>query len=216
MAQLRAASGPPSGDEEGWLGAMLHPDLHALIGHLHTARARLGTWHAVAEAMGEGLRALGQAWADDRITVLEEHAASERVRRALAHVCGTISVGASAPQCLLATAAEDEHALGLSLAELTVREGGWRALWAGPRSPLNELVDMIQSGAVRMVGLSASSHTRASKGVRVQAEKLAAACRMRGIPLVLGGSGWWPEGLEGVHRLRDFGAFQGLLREVYR
>ncbi len=214
VSQLREPSRPLA-EGDGWLGPLLHPDPHALIGHLYTTRARLGTWHAAADALGGGLRELGEAWASGRILVLEEHAASERVRRALAQVCSSVPVSAAAPQCLLATAAEDDHGLGLCLAELTLREAGWRAMWAGPRSPLNELVDVVQAGAVRMVGLSASEHTRANnKAVRLQAEKLAQVCRLRRIPLVLGGSGWWPEGVEGSHRLHDLGAFHTLVRDV--
>ena len=51
---------------------------------------------------------------------------------ALSHTSrDALPVGERGPVCLLACAEGDDHTLGLSLAELCLREAGWATLWAG-------------------------------------------------------------------------------------
>jgi methylmalonyl-CoA mutase cobalamin-binding subunit len=98
----------------------------------------------------------------------------------------------SAPRILLAAAEGEEHVLGLALAELCLREEGWQTRWAGRRTPTAELVRIVEEGAVDAVALSAS--VVAHRGVlEAQCAAVGAACARRGVHLVMGGRGAWPE-----------------------
>jgi len=186
-------------------------DLHAVLGLLMRERAQRGAWHAVADGLGSVLAALGRLWERGELSVLEEHHASTRLGRALAHCAEGLAVAPDAPVCLLLCAAGDDHTLGLSLAELCLREAGWRALWSGRRTPLDDSLGRIRMGGLAMVAVAASAGAVDAKGLASEAAALAEACAEAGTLLALGGAGAWPESNDGLHRIRGFEAFAALL-----
>jgi excisionase family DNA binding protein len=190
-------------DSDPWLEGLLGArDVLALEALLLAERARLGAWWRVAEAAGAALVKLGERWRAGEVSIVEEHVASERLARALARAGEAIPLGADAPWALLACAEGDDHVLGLALAELVLREAGWATLWSGRRTPVAELAAAVRRGQVRLLAVSASSASGDAVGLRRQAELLGRACRVAGVPLVLGGSGAWPERPRHGTRLR--------------
>ncbi len=188
--------------------------VHAVEGRLMGERARLGAWHLVAEGAGLALAELGVRWASGRISIVEEHLASERLARALARVAGSLPLAPDAPRCLLASAEGDDHTLGLALVELCLREAGWSTLWAGRATPTAELERTIRSGAVRMVALSASAWATDVLALRRQAELVGAACHQAGAALALGGEGSWPESPTHGRRFRALSPFAAWARDL--
>jgi excisionase family DNA binding protein len=189
-------------------------DGHAVDAHLMAERARLGAWHGVAAEAGNALRDLGLRWADGRISVVEEHLASERLARGLARVSGELPLAAGAPRCLLATAEGDDHTLGLSLVELCLREAGWNTHWAGRSTPAAELERTVRAASVRMLALSAAASSTDALSLRRQAQQLGEACRAAGVELVLGGSGAWPEAPPNGRRFHELAAFAAWARQL--
>ncbi|HWN70955.1 MAG TPA: helix-turn-helix domain-containing protein [Haliangium sp.] len=184
---------------------------HQVADALEAEREERGSWAAVADALGPVLEEIGRGWARGEISVIEEHIASERLIRAVTRCGENIRVPASAPACLLMTAERDEHTVGLSLAELALREQGWRALWSGAGTPVYFACELIAAGGVEMVGVSASQHSRDSALLADQIRRLGESCRKRKIPLVLGGCGLWPEKPEYGHRVRSCTELQRVL-----
>ena len=132
---------------------------HEIEAHLMQARGRLGAWHRVADSLGAVIEEIGRLWHERRLSVLEEHLASERLARALGRIGEAMPTTGYAPRALLCCADGDEHTLGLSLVELTLREAGWQPLWAGRRTPTAEVVRQVKKGEVDLVALSASSYS---------------------------------------------------------
>jgi MerR family transcriptional regulator, light-induced transcriptional regulator len=199
-------------DAGQWVDALLAgKPAPALEAALLSARSELGSWWRVAERLGPALSELGDRWAAGKITVAEEHLASERLARALSRVGEWLPMRPDAPACLLATAEGDEHTLGLSLVELCLRERGWSPLWIGRSSPIGGLADAVARYDVRLVALSASAHSSNKKALAKQAELVGLACSAYGIPLVVGGSGAWPRQLSYGRLVRDFSTFGQLL-----
>ena len=205
---LRANPGAAEPAREPWLGALLEGgDPRALEALLLAERARAGAWHRVASTAGAALEALGRQWADGAVSILQEHQASERLARALARTCDGIPLAPEAPRALLACAEGDEHTLGLSLAELVLREAGWASVWAGRRAPLDELGPALSRTGARLLVVSASAASSDPLALRRQAEALGQVARTGGVSLAMGGEGAWPVRPRTGARFRAFDAF---------
>jgi excisionase family DNA binding protein len=201
-------------DVEGWLDLLLsESDSHQLLATVYAERARLGAWWKVAESLAAVLEEIGERWSEGSLSILEEHMASERLARVLSQVSDQLPSRADAPRLLLTTAEGEEHTLGLSLAEMVIREHGWPVLWAGRRVPVSEIVAHVASGAVDAVAVAASS--MADPGdLLAQTERLGAICRAGEVHLLLGGSGPWPEWIPYGARVVTFQELRGWLKLV--
>lgn len=175
-------------------------------------RKRLGAWYRVADDVGEVLNEIGGRWRDGRLSVMEEHVASERLTRALVMCIESIPVASDSPAALLITAEHEDHTLGLSLVELALRELGWRSIWAGRRTPIAEARRFVAGGEVELVCVSASILSGDAFDLRRQTDELIAACKPFGVQIVFGGRGAWPEPSYG-HRHETFEEFHRFIAE---
>ena len=201
---------------DGWLRTLGDlPDIHMLLGKLLQMRGEHGSWASVADAIGAVLGRLGQAWRDGELTILEEHRASEMIHRALTATAANLPVSPDAPRALLAMAPGDDHALGLSLVELTLREAGWSPIWSGIRTPMDELIEWAESDRIDLLALSASSWSTDFRTLHECALGVKAACDRGATRLVLGGRGAWPEDLAGVKRIGSLQQLAGFLKEIH-
>lgn len=207
--------GPADGAEAGaFLERLVGAFGHEVEGSLLDMRGRLGSWHAVADALAPVIAELGLRWEDGRLSVAEEHIAAECLGRTLARLSGSLPGRPGGPRCLLACAEGDEHTLGLSLAELCLRELGWTPVWLGRRTPATEVAGLVQAGGARLVALSASASSREPGALAAVAKEIGAACRDAGVGLVLGGSGAWPDRPSFGVRLHTFGQFHDYLARL--
>ncbi|MEM6531201.1 MAG: helix-turn-helix domain-containing protein [Myxococcota bacterium] len=174
----------------------------------------LGSWYRVADEVGEVLAEIGDGWQQGRITVVQEHIATERLARAIMMCTESIRTSNDMPQALLLTAEHDDHTMGLSLLELTLREAGWRSHWAGRRTPISEARSHVANGKVELVCVSASILSADTQDLRRQTDELIAACKPFGVRLILGGRGAWPEPRYG-YRLETFAEFRDLLSGAF-
>lgn len=189
----RARGGLVEDPYERWAGRLLE-DREPLVLHalLLEERARLGAFWRVAEVLAGAARAIGERWARGDVGVLEEHAASERLARAVGRAVDALPPRPGAPRALLASAEGDEHTLGLSLAELVFRESGWATRWAGRAAPAADLAEALLRREADVLALSASP-VAAPATLAAELAALAPAARAAGAAIVLGGAGPWPE-----------------------
>lgn len=206
-----AGLGAPSastGVWDDWIDRLAgRPDVHLVIARLFQERARAGSWHGVTDTLAALVGEIGERWAAGRMTVIEEHLASATLQRALAVVVESIPIGADAPTCLLATAEGNEHTVGLSLVELCLREAGWRAEWAGNRTPTAEVVARIARGDLDGVALSAAANAPDRAALAAIASDVGRACETAGVYLFMGGTGPWPDAPAYGVSLRDLSRF---------
>jgi excisionase family DNA binding protein len=192
LREQRAAVSSGDPVASAWVRCLVEGRRPELDGRLLEARARLGSWWRVADELAVALTEIGKRWECGRLTVAEEHVASDALARALARVGDALPIHLDGPKCLLACARDDEHTLGLSLAELCLREAGWTPLWLGRRTPVAELVRLVSGGRVSLVALSASMLLEDERELRAIGDEVGAACKERGVGLLLGGAGAWP------------------------
>lgn len=201
-----------SGTAAGWVERLVAEDIAAAVAALERDRRRLGAWWRVADELGPALHELGRAWETGALSVIQEHVASAHLARALARCGDRLRVPRRASRALLMTAAGDDHTLGLSLAELCLREAGWATRWVGRRAPIDQAVDYIGEGHARLVAVSASSFSTDAVSLAAQAARLGAACRVQGAELILGGHGAWPDPPPFGARARSFRELHQVLR----
>lgn len=210
-----SVSSGDSGDPgaSSWVRCLVDARRHEVDGRLLGARARLGSWWRVADELAVVLAEMGNEWECGRLTVAEEHVASDALARALARVGDALPIRLDGPRCLLACAGEDEHTLGLSLAELCLRELGWTPLWLGRRTPVSEVVRLVSGAQVAMVALSASALSGDEHPLREITDEVGEACKQSGVALLLGGRGAWPAHPSFGVRVTSFAAFHDYLAE---
>jgi excisionase family DNA binding protein len=191
---LRHQAGGAAAGPDPWVDALLGaPENFACASLLLSERGRTGAWYRVAERVGGAVAELGRRWRAGTASILEEHLISERLARTLARTVESIALPPAAPVALLTCAVGDDHTLGLSLVELVLREAGWSTLWAGRRTPLEEIERLLGRGEVRLLAVSASEASSDAAGLRRLATALGRRCRALDVSLVLGGQGAWPE-----------------------
>jgi excisionase family DNA binding protein len=196
---------------DAWVGSVLAGNRLELDGRLLKARIRLGSWYHVADELGEVLIDIGRRWQEGRLTIGDEHRASETIERALARVGDLMPEPSYGARCLLACAGNDEHTLGLSLADLCLREHGLTSIWLGRQTPANEVIRLVDAGQTELVALSASIASNDAAALGEIAQAIGSACKTRQVALVLGGSGAWPEVPSYGLRVNSFSAFHDFL-----
>jgi hypothetical protein len=80
---------------------------------------------------------------------------------------------------------------------------GWACVWAGRRTPTQELITLAKNGEVSLLALSASLASSDPRPLAREARRLGDACRASGADLLLGGAGAWPEQPAYGTRIRD-------------
>ncbi|MFL5270663.1 MAG: excisionase family DNA-binding protein [Anaeromyxobacteraceae bacterium] len=196
-----------------WTDRLLADRDQALTAALLLERERLGAWCVVADALGPVIAELGRRWEEGNVCVLAEHDASHRLTRALARCAEGLALSSDGPRIVLATAEGEDHTLGLSLAELAVRERGWRAIWAGRATPAAEIVRAVEAGEVEAVALSASVAADPASLAR-EIELLGPVCSARKIPLVAGGAGRWREDRADLYVERRFAGLDAWMQRI--
>lgn len=204
IADFRSRLGATS--PGGWVDFLVRGgDAHLVHSRLLTERGVRSSWLETAEALLPVVEELGARWQRGELRVDEEHVASDRLARGLSRCAEALPIGDDAPIALLATPEDEDHTLGLSLAEVVLREAGVTTRWTGRQTPCPSIEAAIESGDVGMVVLAASA-LRDGKSLARTARKVGASGRRAGVPVVLGGAGPWPTDAPGTTRLTTFSA----------
>jgi MerR family transcriptional regulator, light-induced transcriptional regulator len=156
--------------------------------HLAFALMRLGLQRFVIEVVGPLNAMVGEAWAQGRIAIFEEHLYTEQVQHLLRQGIGTVSHTGQRPRVLLTTLPGEEHQLGLLMAHACLAVEGAQCISLGAQTPGGEIVHAARAHGVDVVALSFSAAMPAHS-----ARAALADLRLRldrGIELWAGGSIW--------------------------
>jgi methanogenic corrinoid protein MtbC1 len=177
----------PPADELELIAARLRASLDALDEPatqrtLDTLFALIHVETAIVRVILPVLRGIGEAWANDEISVAAEHYASNLLQGRLLALSRGWDSG-SGPLAVLACAPGELHTIGLIAFGLALRSRGWRIVYLGPSTPLDSLAGWAPAHRPEVVVVSAVTAERlidAEAGLRELA---------RGTRLVLGGAG---------------------------
>ncbi|GAA4877635.1 cobalamin B12-binding domain-containing protein [Kitasatospora terrestris] len=193
---------PRAGDRAG-AGAAWTEDLwEAVVGGDQARAAALAT-----QALDEGLppesllldvigalqARIGLEWAADRITVIQEHAATAVNERVVAVAAGHPAFSAARPpdrgRIAVACVDGEWHAFPARLLAEVLMLRGWRVDYLGAQCPTPHLIAHLHRTAPDALALSASLTTRLPA-----AHTAITAAQAAGVPVIAGGAAFGPDG----------------------
>jgi MerR family transcriptional regulator, light-induced transcriptional regulator len=128
---------------------------------LDQAFALLGVDATLDAVVRPLLETVGERWADDRLSVAEEHLVSEAVRSRLAHLLADAGGGVRGV-AVLTCAPGEQHELGLMMTAIALRRDGWKIAYLGADTPLSDAAALAERLGARILGISVATSERAA------------------------------------------------------
>jgi DNA-binding transcriptional MerR regulator/methylmalonyl-CoA mutase cobalamin-binding subunit len=150
-------------------------------------QAALGPKRFVVDLAHPFATAVGQAWADGKISVRHEHVATEALITRLRHMLAAYQDMTARPLVLLATLPGEQHTLALQMVALYLCVCGAKPRLLGGPTPVADIMDAAGMLGANVVGLTVtptSDRTEARRALRMLSKKLGP-----GVPIWVGGSG---------------------------
>jgi DNA-binding transcriptional MerR regulator len=101
------------------------------------------------------LHDLGERWARGVLTAGEEHLVTEAVRSRLAHLLADAGGGVRGV-AVLACAPGEQHDLGLMMVAIALRRDGWKIVYLGANTPLDDAVALAKKHDARVLAISST------------------------------------------------------------
>jgi DNA-binding transcriptional MerR regulator len=137
------------------------------------------------------LSEIGRLWEEGRLSVADEHFASNLIRRRLSGLARGWEDGVG-PRALLASPPDEEHDIPLLMFGIALGNRGWRITYLGARTPTEDLSRAVQTLHPDIVVLTSPS-PGTFEAIAVPLRRLAGMVRV-----AIGGAGATPEFAEGA------------------
>jgi MerR family transcriptional regulator, light-induced transcriptional regulator len=99
------------------------------------------------------LETIGERWRAGDMNVAEEHLVTEAVRSRLGHLLADAGGGVRGT-AVLACPAGERHELGLMMLAIALRRDGWKVVYLGADTPVDDAVAVAQTQSARLLGIS--------------------------------------------------------------
>lgn len=138
------------------LDAIESHDDQGLRQALSHAQMRMGLAPFVTDLVAPLTTAVGEAWAQGRFEVFEEHFFTEAITSVLKSSIATLSASSAlqAPKVLLTTLPQELHGLGLLMVEALLVLEGCQCVCLGTQTPITDIVRAAEAYQVDVVALS--------------------------------------------------------------
>ena len=139
-------------------------DLAGLRDALHQAVIDLGAAQFVTQVVAPLSALVGETWMRGELEVFEEHLYTECVTTVLRQTIyeQSLTVPSKPPVVLLTTFPQEQHALGLLMAECMMALNGCRCIPMGVQMPVADIAKAAHAHQVDLVALSFSSNVNAN------------------------------------------------------
>lgn len=190
----------------------------ALRHGLSQAQLRMGLAPFVTDLVAPLATAVGEAWAQGRFEVFEEHLFTEVISGVLRTAIGSLAplpvpLG---PRVLLTTVPQELHGLGLLMVEALLALEGCTCISLGTQTPVGDVIQAAQAHRADVVALSFSN---IHSGSLIQTSLRELRGRLPGsTALWVGGScsALYQKPLEGMTAVRDLTQLQPLVSQWRR
>lgn len=171
LEALLQASCAPAGqtetaaDLDDWLNLLEQGQPAQLRTALQQQLQQLGLSQAIEQLLVPLGHRIGQAWLADRLSIHQEHLFSETLqsvlREAIASLDASRDSATRPPRVLLTTLPQEQHQLGLLMAECYFALARCERVALGPRLPPSEILSAVDHFRIDIVALSISLHASA-------------------------------------------------------
>jgi len=160
LSSRRRAVAQADTDADDSLGALVRlirqHDAEAYAHAIRQQLARQGLRSFVQDIVAPLTQLVGRAWADGRLHVFEEHLFTELTERVLRQAIATVPAG-RAPRILLTSLPNEQHGLGLLMAEAMLALEGAHCISLGTQTPILEIVRAAAAHRADVIALSFSA-----------------------------------------------------------
>jgi len=112
---------------------------------------------------------IGTAWHEGRMTVAQEHLATEAITSVTRRLLSLVQPDGDAPTILLACFADDDHGFAVLALAVHLATWGWRVVSLGPRTPPSAIRHAVTELRPELVGLSCSVAPNAHRALELVA-----------------------------------------------
>ena len=186
-------------------------DRDRLLGESRALWVRLGPLRFLQDFAGPLMAAIGRGWKGGSIEIRHEHFASSCLSDFLREVRQPFDRQARGPFVLMSTLPGDAHEGGLLMASVLMSSLGYRLVYLGADTPLDQIAEAAQTAPVDAVMIGVSSALPRRRAAAALAQLRDALPRR--MPLWTGGSGA-PEDLEGIRRFASLDALDDHIRSI--
>lgn len=145
-----------------WLDLLAQGKPAALRAALQQELRRLGLSQAIEQLLAPLGQRIGQAWLADQLSIHQEHLFTETLQSVLRDAITSLDASSAAlnhpPRVLLTTLPQEQHQLGLLMAECYFALGRCERIALGPRLPPSEILAAVECFQIDIVALSISLH----------------------------------------------------------
>ena len=186
--EARSAPGGGSiADVTALIELLEQDDAKRIEDELRLAAAALGTKRFLVELAQPLAVAVGQAWADGRIEIRQEHLMTECLTTQLRALLAIHQVADGEPTVVLTTLPGEPHTLGLQMVALYLSLGAAKPRLLGASTPPNQIIAAAHAFGAEIVGIALTASadlTAARRDLQRLARSLPSS-----VALWLGGSG---------------------------
>jgi len=145
--------------EKRWFDAVMRTDEAALQRELQNNWVRRDALHFLDSYLGPLLVSTGERWANGEISIYQEHFGSEVVISFLTQRWRALSAVQHQRVVVCATFPGEQHTIGLHMAAVTMALAGWRLLFIGQNTPVNEIANAATTNNARAIAIGSSPIT---------------------------------------------------------
>ncbi len=131
---------------------------YSLINHLEKLLEQHGLASFLTEVVAPMNHAVGEAWFNGRIGIIEEHQYAEEIRIILTSAMCGLPQDKESPRVFLTTLPGEPHSIGLLMVACILRLEGTNVLSIGVQTPLEEIVRGAVDSNSLIVGISCSEY----------------------------------------------------------
>jgi len=152
-------------DSDRLVALLESDDPLALRGWLQNQLVALGLRAFIHTVMAPATLALGEAWADGKLEIYQEHLYTELMKSLIRQALVEHYRDGGRPKVMLTTMQGEAHSLGLLMVEALLRIGGAEVIPFGTEMPIRDIRKAAVSHAVDVVALSFSCNFRSDEAI---------------------------------------------------
>jgi DNA-binding transcriptional MerR regulator len=146
-------SSPLAGLRERYMEALRRFDAQEMQTLLAQASVAFAPRTLVLELLAPIMRAIGEGWLNQEVTIAMEHLATSQIRALVDGFTRAVPLRAHAPRIVLATSEHQHHDLGLSMAALLAAQQGVDPVLLGADVPFADLASVLEETRAELLVL---------------------------------------------------------------